>query len=171
MSHARATESIQRRIAPLLRSIAREIAERTFAVAGAPKGNEDVRLRELAAELGIASRVEFVGLLDDRELARRYATCSCVVFASRQEGFGIPALEARRARAPLAVSRIPALVEVAGESAPSFSPDDAAECARAIRAAVGTDVEQLERSAAAAERFRWDESARLLVEAWTASAQ
>ena len=82
------------------------------------------------------------------------------------EGFGIAALEAERARAPLAVSRTAALVETAGAETPSFSPVDPAECARAIRAALAATPDSLERAAKRAERFTWQASAERLVAAW-----
>jgi hypothetical protein len=70
-------------------------------------------------------------------------------------------LEALRARCPLALSRIPAHLEVAGPGVPDFAPDDPRECALAIRAALASPPpEELK------GRYSWDSSARLLVEGW-----
>ena len=109
-------------------------------LAGAAKHGEDERLRALARELGVLERVRFLGPFDDGELARLYAGAACVALPSRLEGFGIPALEAQRARVPLAIARIPALVEVAAartrRASPRTMPASArVRCARRWRAA------------------------------------
>ncbi|MCC6407917.1 MAG: glycosyltransferase family 4 protein [Planctomycetes bacterium] len=136
---------------------------------GAAKGGEDVRLRELARELGVAERVHFRGAFDERELAELYAQAGAIVLPSRLEGFGIAAIEAQRALAPLAIARIPALLEVAGDATPSFAPDDAAECARALRAALESDGATLAAARERAARFTWDRSAEAWWRVWRAA--
>ena len=150
----------------LLRAVARASDLPALELAGAPKNGEDDRLRAIASNLGIAERVTFLGPIDDEELARLYARAAAVVIPSSLEGFGIGALEAQRARAPLAVSSAGALREVAGEGVPTFDPTDVDAAVRAIRSALATDSESLERHAERAARFTWDASADLLVEAW-----
>lgn len=150
----------------LVRALAHDRALPKLVLAGAPKGREDVRLRDLAAKLGVSARVEFLGLVGDDALARLYARAACAVFPSWREGFGIPALEARAAGVPVAVSRSPALLEVAGAGTPSFAPDDPAGCAAAVRTAIATPAAALAAATERARSYRWDDSARLLVEAW-----
>ncbi|MCK6446631.1 MAG: glycosyltransferase [Planctomycetes bacterium] len=156
----------------VLRALALDPRLPDFVAAGAPKRDEDRRLAELARELGVAHRVRFTGAFDERELARLYATAGAIVLPSKLEGFGIPALEAQRASAPLAIARIPALVEVAGTETPSFAPDDPADCAAALRAALACDPARLAAARTRAERFTWDHAAELwwrgLVEACAA---
>jgi len=166
----------------VLRALAEDRRLPPLLLAGAAKDREDDRLRELARDLRVSERVRFRGPFDDRELPGLYARAACVVLPSTIEGFGIPALEAQRARVPLAVAeaqrartplaiaRAGALPEVAGATAPSFSPDDPGECARAIRAAIRSSPEALDAAAASAARFRWDASARALVEIWNEAA-
>jgi glycosyltransferase involved in cell wall biosynthesis len=114
--------------------------------------------------------VRLLGPFDERDLARLYATCACVVVPSRSEGFGIPALEARRARAPLCIADIPALVEVAGPAAPRFPPDDPAACAAAIRRALATPTAELQRAGRRADRRTWGRSARAWHALWQRAA-
>lgn len=160
----------RKNLALLLRALAHDPTLPRLVLAGAPKGDEDVRLRDLAARLGVSRRVEFVGLLDDAGLTRLYARAACAVFPSLREGFGIPALEARLCGVPVAVSRSAALLEVAGLETPSFESDDPAGCAAAVRAALATPRDELDRAAEHARRYRWDDSAALLVDAWTVAA-
>jgi glycosyltransferase involved in cell wall biosynthesis len=136
-----------------------------LVLAGAPKGRERERLRVVAGDLGVEDRIAFLGPFEDSELPRLYAGAACVILPSRIEGFGIAALEAQRARAPLSIARIPSLIEVAGEGVPSFSPEDPIECAHAIRAAMATPAGELDRAAERAARFTWDRSASAWLDA------
>lgn len=148
----------------LVRALALDPGLPPLLLAGAAKGGEGARLAALARELGVAERVTLAGEVDEQRLRELYAACACVALPSRLEGFGIPALEAMLARAPLAVSSAGALPEVAPD-APRFDPDDAAGCARALRAALGATPEQLDRAEARAREASWDRSAELFVAA------
>ncbi|HED64823.1 MAG TPA: glycosyltransferase family 1 protein [Planctomycetes bacterium] len=154
----------------LLRALSLDHDLPRLLLAGAPKGEEEARLRELARSLGVADRVQFLGQVTDAALPRLYAQAACVVLPSFLEGFGIPVLEAQRAGTPLAISNTGALPEVAGPGVPTFPPDDPAAAAEAIRAALATDEDVLEERARRAERSSWEESARALVGAWCEAA-
>ena len=154
----------RKNIGLLLRALALDTELPGLVLAGDGSPAELRRIRALAVELGVADRLDLRGAVDDDELARLYATAACVVFPSHCEGFGIPALEARRAGVPLAVSQLESLLEIAGAETPSFRPDDAGGCARAIRAALSTSAAELEAAARSARRFTWDASAARWVE-------
>jgi glycosyltransferase involved in cell wall biosynthesis len=79
-------------------------------------------LRKLVEELGLTASVVFPEYVDARDLEGLYALASCFVFASVNEGFGIPILEAMRRGVPVACSRASALPEVAGDAARYFDP-------------------------------------------------
>jgi len=150
----------------LLRALAADPALPDLAVAGASAHGERERLERLAAQLGVERRVAFLGLVDDGELARLYARAACVVLPSTREGFCIPAAEAQRARAPLAVSSLPVLREVTGGLAPSFEPEDVEGCVRAVRAATELSSAELDAAAEHAARFTWDAAADAWLEVW-----
>ncbi len=98
---------------------------------GNPTAHE-AELRALAAGLGIAANVTFPAYVDDADLEGLYALASCFVFASINEGFGIPVLEAMRRGVPVACSRASALPEVAGEAARYFDPYDVSDIGDAL---------------------------------------
>lgn len=150
----------------VLRALALDPGLPRLVLHGAAKTGEAERLARAARDLGVEGRVRFAGPFEETALAPILAGAACVVLPSRIEGFGIVALEAQRARAPLAVARAGALVEVAGDRTPSFEPDDPAGCAAAIREALGSDPARLEAAAERAARFSWEGSAALLAEAW-----
>lgn len=78
--------------------------------------------------------VEFLGHLADDELAALLAAVDAVVLPSRYEPFGIVALEAAAAGAPLVASTAGGLgdIVVDGVSGLSFAPGDVAGLARAV---------------------------------------
>jgi len=145
----------------LLRALALDPSLPGADFAGAAKGRERERLEALARELGLGARARFLGPFEDAQLPALYARAAAAVFPARLEGFGIGPLEALRARCPLAVSKIPAHLEVAGGAVASFAPDDPRACAAAIRAALAAPAR-----CEAGKRYSWDASARALVEGW-----
>lgn len=78
--------------------------------------------------------VHFLGHIPDEELAAVIAAADAVVLPSRYEPFGIVALEAAAAGAPLVAARAGGLAEVVrdGETGLSFPPGDVAALAGAV---------------------------------------
>lgn len=64
-------------------------------------GNERAALEHLAAELGVADRVEFRGRVADDELTALYAEALAVVFLPHDEDYGYVTLEAFLASRPV----------------------------------------------------------------------
>lgn len=60
------------------------------------EGNDQPRLKALAAEMGVRENVTFWGRLSDGDLAAAYQQCDVYVMPSSREGFGIVFLEAMR---------------------------------------------------------------------------
>jgi glycosyltransferase involved in cell wall biosynthesis len=89
-------------------------------------------LRQLAAELGIATSVVFPPYVDAADLEGLYALAGCFVFASINEGFGLPILEAMRRGVPVACARASALPEVAGDAALYFDPHSVPDISHAL---------------------------------------
>ncbi len=141
----------------LVRALALDPSLPPLLLAGTAKGEERARLEALAGELGVD--VEFTGPYSEEQMPSLLATSAAVVIPSKLEGFGIPALEAMRAGAPLAVSRAGALPEVVGLDVPTFDPEDPADCVRAIRQALEGTV-----AYCPADRS-WDDSAKSWLEA------
>ena len=66
-------------------------------------------LRELAAAVGVADRVDFPGYLSDEQTAGYLRGAVAMVFVSRLEGYGMPPQEAQAAGCPVILGRIPSL--------------------------------------------------------------
>ncbi len=135
-------------------------------IAGSARAEHRSELERRAAELGVASRVRFLGQLDDGALSALYARAGALAMPSLREGFGIPVLEAQRAGVPVAIADTAVLREVAGEASERFDPRDARGCARALTRALGMDAERVARAQARAEGFTWQRSAEALLAVW-----
>jgi glycosyltransferase involved in cell wall biosynthesis len=124
-----------------------------------------VSLADEARRAGLdPARVRVLGPVDDEDLAVLYSRAWVFVQPARQEGFGLPVLEALSFGTPVVASDLPALREVGGD-VPWFVPvGDAAALAVALGAAVQepSDPERRSRGVAQAARFDWDLSARRL---------
>jgi glycosyltransferase involved in cell wall biosynthesis len=77
------------------------------------------------------ARVVFAGFVAEAELPALYSGASCLVTASRYEGFGLPALEAIACGTPVVAYEAGAIPETAGPGALLVPPGDGAELMRA----------------------------------------
>jgi glycosyltransferase involved in cell wall biosynthesis len=90
-------------------------------------------LQRLAAELGIASRCDWIAWVSDAERLELLNRCRALVMVSLWEGFGLPALEAMACGAPVIAARAGALPEVVGDAGLLVDPRDPAAIAAAMR--------------------------------------
>ena len=97
------------------------------------------RLMSIAERAGVAGRLDFDGFTTDAELIAAYQRCDVAVQPSIMEGFGLTALEAMRAGAPLVAARAGALPEVVGEGGLLFEPTDTEGLADAVQAVLEDD--------------------------------
>ena len=114
-----------------------------------------------------AAGVQWLGYVDDLELADLYATATAVAVPSLAEGFGLPVVEALTAGGRLAVSDIATLRWVAGTAARYFDPEDVDDIARVLLGMI-TDPPVQGDPAAVLSRFSWaataDEIARFALD-------
>jgi glycosyltransferase involved in cell wall biosynthesis len=116
---------------------------------------------ERAAErVGLRDRVDFRGYVSQDELAELYRGAACLVFPSRYEGFGLPALEAMASGTPVVATTAGALPEVAGDAAILVGERDPVAIAGGIERALA-DRDRLVRAGLERARlYTWAETAR-----------
>lgn len=119
--------------------------------------------RRLSA-LAPAGSLEFHNGVSEQEYFETLATATALVTASRQEGFGIPLVEAMRVGTPIVVSDIPVFHEIGGTAAGYFPPDDPTALASAVMALEGAGEWEArsQASVAQARQFTWEASASVL---------
>ena len=81
-----------------------------FIVAG--NGDQATRMIEMAAEMGIGSRMTFTGFLRGRDIPRIFSMADVYVMPSVSEPFGIAPLEAMGHRVPVIISRNSGVSEI-----------------------------------------------------------
>jgi glycosyltransferase involved in cell wall biosynthesis len=122
-------------------------------------------LRELAARLGMADNVQFDGWIPDAALDAAFSTATALLFTSRIEGCGLPAVEAALRGVPVIAVDTPASRETVGTVA-TLTPRDAEALAAAMaspRAPAEADLVDL------AGRFSVAATASALAEAYEAA--
>ena len=109
----------------LLRALS-EVPDATLLIAG--DGELRADLANLAGELGVATRVQFLGELPGEQIARLLRAADVFAFPSRWETFGLAVVEAAASGLPLVASDLEVLREVLetedGEQGASFVPVD-----------------------------------------------
>ncbi|WP_421121297.1 glycosyltransferase family 4 protein [Aquihabitans daechungensis] len=132
----------------------------TVLVAGSPSGWDGYRDPAIAAVAGDRLVVREGFASDQRALL--LAACEVVVHPSREESFGMVAVESWAARRPIVVADIPAVRSVVepGHAGELIAPGDAAALARVLVELLG-DPERCRRLGAAGraaveESYSWD---------------
>jgi len=111
----------------------------------------------------VRERVQWIVDAPEDALPRLYAQADCFVFASLNEGFGLPPLEAMACGAPVVSSCVTSLPEVCGEAAFLVEPTESERIFEAVRRVltepdIAADLRA--RGAAQARKFTWRECAR-----------
>jgi len=148
----------------LLRAFARakpRLGDRQLAVVGPGRDVEyRATLRALAADLGIADDVVWVGGVPLEETVHFYRCADVFVYPSFTETFGLPLLEAMACGCPVVTSDTSAMPETAGGAALLADPKDPQSLAEAIVAACGPDGEPLRAAGPKrAAEFTWTATA------------
>lgn len=140
----------------------------------------DVGLLALGGDPGLEARYADVAArmpvrvtrLAEPELRAAYSGAAAFVFPSRNEGFGLPMIEALACGCPVIAADVPALREAGGAQARYVDADDAAGLATAIEETLAHPPGAEERDAGMrhARGFSWEDAASLLAEVITATA-
>ena len=128
----------------------------TLTIAG--DGTQQDWLIEVARKHRVLGAVRFAGLVDHDRMLELLHRADVAVLPSHYEPFGIVALEAAAAGAPLVTSTVGGLGEavIDGETGLSFPPRDVAALAAAVRAALDDPAAAQRRALAARERLTSD---------------
>jgi glycogen(starch) synthase len=104
--------------------LSRRFPAASLIIAG--DGTERRHLETSVAELGLADRVRFVGWVAPERVPELMNTASVVVVPSREEAFGIVALEAAAMARPVVATRVGGLPEVVvhGQTGLLVEPED-----------------------------------------------
>ncbi len=122
-----------------------------------------IQLQKLAGKW--SNRIVFRNGVTDSKYAEELSDAFAFVSASKDEGFGIPLVEAMRHGVPIVVSDIPIFREIAAEAGSFFDPASPEDFANRIRE-LQTPTAWESASSCSKKResaFSWDESASKLL--------
>lgn len=138
-----------------------QLGNRQLAIVGGGRHEKyAATLHSLAAGLGIASDVVFVGGIPLQETVPFYQAADVLVYPSFNETFGLPILEAMACGCPVVTSQVSSMPEVAGGAAILFDPRDPLAIAQAIVEAIGPGRDHLrELGLKRAGEFTWASAA------------
>lgn len=103
-----------------------------FIVIG--KGPDWNKLHELAATLGLAHRVTFLGFIEHKDFPRYLSACDMFIRPSRSEGFGVSFVEAMAAGLPVIATPIGGIPDFIDDKETGIfcSPDNPQSIAKAV---------------------------------------
>ena len=147
----------------LLAAFAANAPDDVSLVLAGPQGwNEQIDAQVAA----LGDRVRPVGFVDPATLRALYAGADLFCFPSRQEGFGLPVLEAMAQGTAVITSAGTATEEVVGDSGVVVEPSDVDALGSALRGLLDDDIERARLGAAgrarAATVFTWRSTADAL---------
>jgi glycosyltransferase involved in cell wall biosynthesis len=119
-------------------------------------------------------RVEWRERVADAELPLLYAQADCFLFASLNEGFGLPPLEAMACGAPVVTSAVTSMPEVCGDAAFLVEPTESErifEAARRVLTEPEIASELRLRGRTQARKFTWRECAKRTLLAYKNSTE
>ena len=122
----------------------------------------DFKIRQRAAQLGVADRVKLLGHVDHEELPAIYQGATLFLYPTLYEGFGLPVIEAMASGVPVITSDTSALEEIGRGYAHLVNPLDVEGTAAAIAHCM-TDPDHrrslTELGRKRAREFRWERAA------------
>jgi glycosyltransferase involved in cell wall biosynthesis len=155
------------RLVRAYRRVAAEGFPHALVLAGPLGWHHESLMRELA--LQGPGEIVMTGEISADELDAVYRAADVFAYPSLYEGFGLPVLEALVRGIPTVASNTSAVPEVSGDAALGVDPRSVRSISQAISSLV-SDVGLADRMAARAraqaERFSWDETARLTLQVY-----
>jgi glycosyltransferase involved in cell wall biosynthesis len=162
--------------------LVRAFADSVRFVAGAPRtrlivagaGTERAAMIRLAAELGVADRVELPGQLSRDALRELYARAHAFVLPSERESFGIAALEARAAGLPVIGMLASGVRDFIRQGVDGLLARDTAELSRFMsRIALDAPFREyvLHRNASAPPPYDWTDVAAMHAQMYAMAAE
>lgn len=119
--------------------------------------------RQLAGTLDLDNAIRWLGPVPGEDLPGLYAAAQLFVFPSLTEGFGLPVIEAMACGTPVACSRVPSLVEVAGDAVTYFDPMDVVALASTLNQLLHDEARRealRQQGLIRAAQFSWEQTAQ-----------
>jgi glycosyltransferase involved in cell wall biosynthesis len=134
----------------------------SLVLAGKASDQDVLEKRNIVSSLSLGDKVIFIRNMNEEDLAALMGGASIYIFPSKNEGFGLPLLEAAATGAPCIASNIEVFRELYGDSVLYFQPDDAFELKDNIIKLLSFDSlkkQIVSKGVANAKRYTWENTA------------
>ena len=135
----------------------------SLVIAGKPGWLADELVDRLRTHSMRGKRLYFFENPSDCEIAYFYREAAALMMLSKDEGFGLPIVEASHFGTPILASEIPVFREIAGDGATYVDTRDAASLARDLKKWFAATSEGHIRSSEGIRRLSWEESSTQLL--------
>lgn len=107
-------------------------------------GGGDFNKKELAFfnTLGISAQLKYSPIQSDTDLANLYNNAALFIYPSLYEGFGLPIIEAFQCGCPVLTSNRSSTLEIGGNAATYFDPNDEASISHSVNTLLYNEAEQ-----------------------------
>lgn len=129
-------------------------------------GISDERRADLDAEIQDTDQVIFHNGVSDEQYAKMLSECTALVTLSREEGYGLPLVEAMSMGTPVIVTDMPIFQEVAQDAALYSDPDNPQDFADQVHKMSDPEIwrDYSQRGLRRAEHYSWENSAKQLLQ-------
>lgn len=159
----------RRHVPLLIEAVAVLDASCRLVIIGENRTHPREDLSALAARLGLEQRVSILDYATDAIVEEHYRMADLFVYLSEYEGFGIPPLEAMSYDVPCVLSSTPHMDRIFQDAAHFAKALTTDEVRKAIDRCLQDDAERerlTKAGRALAQRYSWDETARIISEDW-----
>ena len=135
--------------------------EITLVLLGFEKYSES-KIPKVLKKLGLYKRVKILNYLSEKEFIAIFQGAECLVYPTRQEGFGLPILQAFYLGVPVITTKISVISEVAGSAARFIDPDDITMLANTMKQVLidlNIRRELIKAGKKQLEKFSWNKTA------------
>ncbi|MDE6443986.1 MAG: glycosyltransferase family 4 protein [Muribaculaceae bacterium] len=141
-------------------------ADVKLLVVGRDRKGYLAKVRKIAAELGVASRLDVRHNITFADLPAVCQLAEVIAYPSYYEGFGIPVLEGLESRRPVVAATGSCLEEAGGDAAFYVAPDDARGMGEVMRGILDGSIpyaDRIEKGLRHAARFKTDDMAQRIM--------
>ncbi len=140
-----------------------KIGDTRITIAG-KKGDDLQHIKSTIEDLKANNKIKITGYVSDNRLTTLYNSNDVFVYASKEEGFGIPILEAFNCKIPVVTSSTSATKEIAENAAIFVDPNNIFEIAKGIIMANKTKDILIEKGYKVAKKYSWDKMTKQTID-------
>ncbi len=126
-------------------------------------GDDYINLQKTIEDLGVKNDVIITGYVPNNELVRYFHKNDVFVYASKEEGFGIPILEAYSSGTPVVTSNISATKEIGESASVLVDPNNFFDIADGIIAAYENSEELVELGLIEVKKYTWEKTSKEII--------